>query len=50
MTQPHAGQFVKLRRLLPMGCNAVSHLGNNGIPSFTLGAEIKPVPWVTRLS
>lgn len=50
MTQPHAGQFVKLRRLLQMGCNVVSHLGNKGIPSFTLAAEIKPAPWVTQRS
>lgn len=50
MTQPQAGQFVKLRCLRQMGCNAVSHLGNKGIPSFTLAAEFKPVPLVTRLS
>lgn len=50
MPQPHAGQFVKLRRLLHLGCNVVSHLGNKGISSFTLAAEIRPALWVTQCS
>lgn len=48
MTPPQTGKFVKLRCLLQLGCDAVSHLGNQGVTSFTLTAEIKPAVWVTQ--